>query len=319
MSALSRFGAPFLLLGATLNSVWAMNTIAPTDLTDLEAYVADAEAQFDDITAGAEKHITWANGAKDKTPFSVVYLHGYSATRQETAPFADELARQLGANAFHTRLTGHGRPGDAMLEGSVDAWTRDTREAYEIGTLLGEQVIVVSVSTGGTLATWLAAQDFATQLAAMVMISPNFDLPDQRAYRLDWPLGIGVTLGEWLTGEEHSWEPASEQHARYWTYRYPLAALRPLIQLLKVVQAIDKSQITTPTLFVYAPNDQVILPSAVVAAHDAFGSKVKRLIGYTRSQDPSQHVLVGDILSPGTTGEMVELSAEFVTAALNQN
>lgn len=317
MCASSRYGLLSVLLATLMSPALAMNTIAPKNLADLEAYITNAEANFDDITPGAEKIITWANGTKAQTPYSVVYLHGYSATRQETAPFTDELAQQLGANAFHTRLTGHGRPGAALLEGSVEAWTRDTREAYEIGTLLGERVIVVSVSTGGTLATWLAAQDFVTKLAAMVMISPNFDLPDQGAYRLDWPMGIGVKLGEWLMGEERYWEPSNDQHAKYWTYRYPLAALRPLIQLLKVVKAIDKSQINTPTLFVYAPNDQVILPSAVVAAHDAFGSKTKRLIGYTRSKDPSQHVLVGDILSPESTPEMVQLAVEFLATALD--
>lgn len=312
MSAPKLNGTMILLLATMLNSVSASNTVAPDSLVELEAHIAKSESAFADITPGAEKQITWANEDRQKTPYSVVYLHGYSATRQETAPFADNLAQQLGANAFHTRLTGHGRSGDALLEGSVEAWTKDAREAYEIGSLLGQQVIVVSVSTGGTLATWLAAQDFASKLAAMIMISPNFDVPDQRVYRLDWPGGIGVTLGEWLTGKERSWEPSNEQHARYWTTRYPLAALRPLVQLLKVVKAIDKSKITTPSLFIYSPTDQVILPSAVVAAHDAFGSKTKRLIGYTRSQDPSQHVLAGDILSPNSTGELVDLAAAFV-------
>jgi hypothetical protein len=35
---------------------------------------------------GAEKKIIWAGEAAQKTPLSIVYLHGFSATRQERAP-----------------------------------------------------------------------------------------------------------------------------------------------------------------------------------------------------------------------------------------
>lgn len=53
---------------------------------DLDRYLAQSEAPFHDIVPGAEKIIVWANATKAKTPLSIVYLHGFSATRQETAP-----------------------------------------------------------------------------------------------------------------------------------------------------------------------------------------------------------------------------------------
>jgi hypothetical protein len=51
---------------------------------DLDNYLAASEARFTDIRPGTEKTIVWANPSeKDKTPVSIVYLHGFSATRQE--------------------------------------------------------------------------------------------------------------------------------------------------------------------------------------------------------------------------------------------
>jgi hypothetical protein len=78
---------------------------------DLERYLADSEARYPDITPGAEKTIVWAHPNQRQTDLAIIYLHGYSATRQETAPLSDQLARQLEANLFYTRLSGHGRGG----------------------------------------------------------------------------------------------------------------------------------------------------------------------------------------------------------------
>ena len=86
---------------------------------DLDHYLIQTEARFSDIVPGAEKTIIWAHAAKTKTPWSIVYLHGYSATRQETAPLSDQIAAQLGANLFCTRLTGHGRSEAAMAEPTI--------------------------------------------------------------------------------------------------------------------------------------------------------------------------------------------------------
>ena len=104
----------------------------------LEAYVADREARYPDIVPGAEEVILWADPADPRpTEFVVVYLHGYSANRQETAPMADRVAEALGANLFYARLTGHGRSGPAMVDGTVDAWANDGVRSLRIARALG--------------------------------------------------------------------------------------------------------------------------------------------------------------------------------------
>ena len=100
-------------------------TLRAVDLPeDLDRYLAASEAQFADIVPNTEKAIIWAGASHVKTPVSVVYLHGFSATRQEVVPLADIVAAELGANLFYTRLTGHGRSGEAMAEATVNDWHR---------------------------------------------------------------------------------------------------------------------------------------------------------------------------------------------------
>ena len=120
---------------------------------DPQAYVAKVEAAVPGIRDGLEKEIVWANPmVHAKTPLSIVYIHGFSASKGEVRPLPDDVADLLDANLFYTRLTGHGQDGAAMTQGSVNAWINDYEEALAIGRAIGDKVIVISTSTGGSLA-----------------------------------------------------------------------------------------------------------------------------------------------------------------------
>ena len=59
---------------------------------------------------GLAKAVIWNDPtARHKTPLSLVYIHGFSASRKDIAPVIESLAGTLGANAFLTRLAAHGR------------------------------------------------------------------------------------------------------------------------------------------------------------------------------------------------------------------
>ena len=90
---------------------------------DIDAYLRESEAAYEDITPGTEKVIIWADSTtRARTPVSIVYFHGLSATRQEVAPLPELVAGELAANLFYTRLAGHGRSGEALAEASVNDW-----------------------------------------------------------------------------------------------------------------------------------------------------------------------------------------------------
>jgi len=108
-------------------------TFSPEDLgADLDAYLSESEALFENIREGAQKEIIWAGTPGEVTPFSVVYVHGFSASKGEIRPVPDNVAEALGANLFFTRLTGHGQDGDALGRVTANDWLNDVAEALAI-------------------------------------------------------------------------------------------------------------------------------------------------------------------------------------------
>lgn len=252
-----------------------------------------AESKYSDIVQGAQKHIAWHQDVGKKTAISVVYLHGFSATNKELSPMTEMLAEQLNANVFYTRLKGHGRSDDAMLEANIDDWKADAKQAYEIGRLIGDKVIIIGTSTGGTLSTWLMAQDFVNEenIVANILISPNYALKRSGTWILK--SSIGMRLVKLISGDYRGFKPQNDFHAKYWTERYPIEAIVPMLNLLDEIDQMDKSKITVPHLLVYSPNDKVIdVNKALETVAEMVSAKVVKS-PFLSSTDPSQHVLVG--------------------------
>ncbi len=277
---------------------------------DLDTYLARREAAYDDIVPGTEKKIIWVQAPGEQTPLALVYVHGFSASRQDTAPLAARVAAQLHANLYSTRLTGHGRGSSAMLEGSVNGWVNDMHEAMEIGKRLGRRVVIMGTSTGGTLATWQAAQGDQKEIAALVLLSPNFGPADRRTEILTWPWG--AQLAELLVGKIRSWKPVNEAHGRYWTSSYPVMALLPMMGLVKLTRSLDWQMIKAPALVIYAPDDKTVDTTAIIAAFQKMGTTEKKLVAYGQAGDPDRHVLAGDILSPDSTEPLAQVIADFL-------
>lgn len=276
----------------------------------LEGWLAKGEAAFDDITPGAERAIVWAHPAsKARTPLSVVYLHGFSATRAETAPLADEVAAALGANLYYARLAGHGRPGAALGEVTGGQWLADAIEALTIGQRLGERVVLVGGSTGATLAIWLAAHAEArASIEALVLLSPNFGPRDRRGWMLTWPWG-GAIL-DMVQGSERSWTPRNEGHGRYWTTRYPSRVLLQMMALVDAVDDIPADAVGARAMVIWSPHDPVV-ESELSAAWVAAGER-RTALRVDDSIEGGDHVLAGDILAPARTARLAEAIVAFV-------
>lgn len=297
----------------------------PSDPVVLESMLRDNEriaaaSAAGPITLDTEKTIVWAYPDRRKTALSIVYLHGYSATRQEVSPLTEQLATALGANLFHTRLRGHGLPGDAMATASARDWLLDTLEAYAVGTRIGERVIVVGTSTGGTLALWLAQHSEVHDLAALLLISPNLGPRDARSEWLAGPWG--TQLAETIVGPYYEWRPANPTHARYWTWRYPSSSLIPMMALVDHVRRSDLERIAVPTLVLYSPKDRVVSHEQIETMFARLGTRaarpvIKERVALDVSEDPSHHVLAGDVLAPGDTAAILERLWKFVNSLTN--
>ena len=265
----------------------------------------NAEARFDDIRPGLEKEIIWADpDTKTRTPLAVVSVHGFSASRGEIRPVPEEIAKALGANLYFARLTGHGRSGDAMAEGSAQDWMNDLAEAVAIGTRIGEKIILLTVSTGGTLAKiGLAEGDLQDNILGSVFISPNFQLADPYAGLLTMPWA--ETIVPLIIGAERSFEPENELHGTYWTPKYPTRALFPMAATVKKAGAVDATTIGSPALFIFSPDDSIVSADATRAVAAAWGGPTQSE-EITNSDDPYDHVLAGDALSPSTNEQTIQ-------------
>ena len=283
----------------------------PTELTALDAWLARSEATFPDIRPNNAKGITWQGPEPRKTAWSVVYLHGFSASRLETAPLAAEVAAALGANLFETRLAGHGRGEQAMGEASVQDWLADTVEAIRIGRMLGERVLVIACSTGATLATWHAVHEDAADLA-FAFVSPNYGPRNKRSELINGPWGRQIALQ--LEGEMRGRAPQDSRELAAWTHRYPTRALFPMMALVKAVRDSDLARFKAPVLTMFSDADQTVDPAETRAVVARMGTAEKTLVNVDFSQAAGQHVLTGAIKDPAS---VPRFSATIVAWARN--
>ena len=291
---------------------WPTAVAAPEPGADLDAWLAARESVFDDLTPGTEKTVVWAGEPGQRTPVALVYLHGFSATRQEINPVAERIAQGIGANLFETRLAGHGRPGAALGAVTLADFATDLAEAMAVARRLGDQVVLVGTSTGGSLAT-IAAFDPAwrDQIAGLILLSPNYGVRDSRADFLDLPYARW-----WLPmalGETYGWQPRNAEHARYWTSSYPTTALFAMRGLQTTAAAQNFAAATVPALVFYATGDQVVDSARTEAMLAAWGAPVEAHV-VTGAEDPAQHVITGRILSPSTVDGIVATSLDWLRA-----
>jgi alpha-beta hydrolase superfamily lysophospholipase len=283
----------------------------PQDITALADWISASESTYPDIKPGNAKGIVWAAAPGTRTKWSVVYVHGFSASRLETAPLAETVASQLGANLFYTRLSGHGRAdGAAMGQATAQDWIADTLEAVAIGQTLGERVLLISCSTGSTLATWLGTSSDAARVSAHIFVSPNFGPKDKRSEIINAPWGQKIAL--WVQGPTRSVTPESALEANAWTPSYPTKALFPMMGLVKSVRESDLSLFQTPVLMMYSERDETVEPAETLAAFTRLGSARKSIETITYSKSKGQHVLAGAIKDPSAVAPMAGTMVRWV-------
>ncbi|BAH38279.1 MAG TPA: alpha/beta hydrolase [Gemmatimonas aurantiaca] len=290
------------------------------DLSTLVAQLERAERAAGVTDTGVSKRIVFARSDSGpdarprRTPWSVVYLHGFSATRQETAPLPEDVASALGANLFETRLRGHGLPGDSLRHVTATDWLIDTEEALAIGRALGDSVLVIGTSTGGTLAAWLAEQPRAHRegLAAVVLLAPNFAPRDPAAMVLTLPWANRV-LPPFIPYRE--WTPRNDAQRRYWTVRYPSTVLFPMQALVEYVRESPLDHYDLATLVFYSEADAVVDP-ARTAAWIARVQNTNRarleVVPVTPVDDDDAHVIAGRIMAPHQTEQIRDRIVDFV-------
>ena len=181
----------FYFLDHRLTSRRIARLCQPSPMTPrMEKYIADQEAKHR-VKPENEARIIWNDSSRQKTPYSVVYLHGFSASQVEGDAIIAGLPRNLDATCT-LRLSDHGvDTTEALFLFTPDRAWESAKEALAIGKQLGDKVIVMSTSTGGTLALMLAAE-FPDDVFALINLSPNIAINDGAAFILNDPWGLYI-------------------------------------------------------------------------------------------------------------------------------
>jgi esterase/lipase len=288
--------------------------VAPPLPADLDAYLQAseaAEAALYPLIENTDKRIRWQTPG-ERSDYVVIYLHGFSATRQEIAPVPELLADMLQANLFETRLKGHGRSQGAMLDTAAEDWLDDAAEALAIGNLLGERIILMGTSTGATLALAMNGHPLMQRVESIILISPNMGPRDAASRWLTRP--AGPLIARLMVGETRSWKAHNSEQQRYWSTSYPTAALVEVMRLVDRAKATIRLPFNATVLMLLSRYDAVISPAAAEAAFEVIAAPRKHLVHVTGVGDPSNHVLAGRILSPHTSSDTALLISEFVNA-----
>jgi pimeloyl-ACP methyl ester carboxylesterase len=277
------------------------------DLSRLNEWVISRESRFPNIRENCEAKIQWHSNQK-QSDISIVFVHGFSASRTECDPFISHVAQTLRANVFYTRLRGHGRNAEAMREGSLPEWLDDTALAYAIGRRLGKRVILVGCSTGAALLTLLVALGSAKP-DMLCLISPSFANANPASRLLEYR-GRHLLL-RMMMGKTRSWENSAPEISAIWTNTYPSTAILPYIDTMRLIRNTGLESIECPTLTFAAPKDKLVSYRATRRRLSEFSGPTRLHPLYT-AEDPLQHNVVGSVLSPGTHEECTHVFGNFV-------
>lgn len=238
-------------------------------LEDLPEKIAAAESQIANLKPGNEAHILWADSIR-RTPYCIVFLHGFSASPREGDPIVLDFARRYGINLYLPRLSGHGiQDPEAFQNLHPQDLINSAREAIGIGRQLGEKVIVMGSSTGCTLGAYLAAKNPGA-VAALMLYSPNFAIANGAAPLMSKPWGLQLAQLAHGGSNYHTWEPETPEVHKYWTTSYrveSLVCLQALLDQTMQPEIFNKIDIPVFTGYYYKneeEKDPVISTDAIL-------------------------------------------------------
>ena len=254
--------------------------IVPQDPLELETYVSNQESKHK-LKPDNEARIIWADSTKKRTEYSVVYLHGFAASQEEGDPIHAQFAKEFGCNLYLARMADHGvDTTDQLLYFTADRWWQSSKEALAIGKALGDKVIVMSTSTGGTMALILAAE-YPNDVFALMNMSPNIAINDPLAWIANNPWGLQlarIVKGGYYNIPKVKPGVDSALNNQYWNNKYRFESACQLEELLE--SKMNKStfeKVKQPCLDLYYYKDEIhqdstVKVSAILDMHKQLGT-----------------------------------------------
>jgi esterase/lipase len=265
----------------------------PSSAVALEQYINREEKQHK-LKSDNEARIIWLNDlVKQPTEYSVVYIHGFSASQEEGDPVHYQFAQKHGCNLFLSRLEDHGvDTTEPLYYVTADRLWNSAKQAYVIGKQIGKKLILMATSTGATLALKLAAE--YPDIAALILLSPNIAINDPNAWLLNNPWGLQIA--RMIKGNYIHAKDTTTLYAQYWNSKYRIESTVQLEELIESsMKASTFEKVKQPTIILYYfkdenNQDEVVKVSAMKRMYRQLGTSdsLKRM---TAIPNAGNHVI----------------------------
>lgn len=222
------------------------------------AAIARRQAVDDSVAAPGARSILLSDGAP--TARAIVLLHGLTDSPRQFEAFA-YLLHADGNNVYVPRLPQHGLRGKSVsvlsaltagqLTGVADSVVNEARG-------LGDSIVVVGLSMGGTIGAWIAQQ---RQVSRVVLIAPAIE-PGRIPSLLDRPL---IGLADRLPSMARRSQPDSARPDR--EPGFNLRAIAEILELGRSIlgQADREASLTRDIVVLVNASDRTVKASAAEA------------------------------------------------------
>ncbi|MBE9004066.1 alpha/beta fold hydrolase [Fortiea sp. LEGE XX443] len=179
-----------------------------------------------------------------------LFLHGFTAASYQFEPLGKALFNQ-GYNVLIPLQPGHGLAGDwnrqtpPPLPTDIQTYQQFVLEWLQVAKTLGEKVVVGGLSTGGTLAAWLALEH-PQQIEQALLFTPFLG---SRHILFDWLMKTLPIYFEWFNKD-------APGNFGYKGFRIP--ALRIFLELGEKILEQAQRRVSAPVLMVCSEGDRAV-------------------------------------------------------------
>jgi carboxylesterase len=232
-------------------------------------------------------------------PGGALVLHGFTGNPQSMRPTAETLA-SLGLAVDLPLLPGHGTDPSDLVDKRWEDWSGAAEQALDDLEARCEEVVVVGLSVGGTLACYLAERH--PEIRGIAVVNPMVEPPADSLREL---VGSMIDSGETFAlgvGSDIA-KPGIAELAYSGT---PLEAARSLFLGVDEVAA-GLARISCPVLVLTSRQDHVVPPTASDLLRESVAGPVEQVF-----LERSFHVATLDYDADLVTARIVEFVRSLI-------
>ncbi len=237
-----------------------------------------------------------------RTRAACLVIHGYTGSLRSV----EGLGKVLEAAGFDVDvplLPGHGTSVDDLLDRRWPGWVATVQDAYRRLAVDHDRVVLVGLSMGGSLATWLAADPAGhPEVAGLACVNPYVEPPAESFRQL--MLGFLDAGFDCVPGPANDVAEPEADEGGYdqWPVRPLLSLFDALDDLLPRLPAV-----ACPVLIVTSRQDHVVPPESSDLLAERVSGPVERLF-----LDRSFHLATLDVERDVVENAVVDFATRVI-------